>query len=109
MREAVGVGVVSGLQAEGSRVSVHLLNEVLDRLVGSHPPLVVLLSSLLRVAARRLRICIAAGRLLSLLVSLLLLLFIIFVPSCHLEQVLPEMLSKTGRCVVAAGKHQTVQ
>jgi vacuolar-type H+-ATPase subunit I/STV1 len=86
------VCIVSGFETQRSGISVHFLDEVLDRLIWCHSSLVVLVCCLviLNISWQRVRVLTS---LLSLLTILLLLLFIIFVSSGHLKQILAEMLS----------------
>ncbi len=84
------VRIVSRFETQRPGISVHFLDEVLDRLIWSHPSLVVLVRCLvfLDICWQRVRVLTS---LLSLLAILLLLLFIIFVSSGHLKQILTEM------------------
>jgi protein-S-isoprenylcysteine O-methyltransferase Ste14 len=104
----VGISVVSGFQSQSTRVPVHLLDEVLYRLVRSHPTLVVLLCVLVGISVGRLGIRILSVLLL-LLIILLLLLFVVLVSSGDLEQILPKMLSQTCCCIITTGQHKCVQ
>ena len=102
------VRIVRGFETQRSGISVHLLDEVLDWLIGGHSSLVVLVSCLviLNICWHWVRVLTC---LLSLLAILLLLLFIIFVSSGHLKQILTEMLSKASSSVISTGEHEGMQ
>ena len=107
MRKAMRIGIVSGLQSECSSVSVHLLDKILDRLIWGHPSLIICLGTcgLIRVCSGWLWITLILGCLLLLLIVLLLLLFVIFMACSYFKEILPEMFSKAGGCIVTTWKH----
>ena len=105
MAEAVWVRVVCRLEAQSAGVAVHLLKEVLHRLIGLESALVLVDGAACAT--------VSAGVYLILLLVLLevvsVALFIILEARCNLEQILAKVLSQAHGGIVAARKHESVE
>lgn len=98
--QTVRVRIVGGLEAEGARVAIHFLQEVLHRLVALQAALV-----LVKGPAR----ATVSYRLVLLLGLLLLRILVRFEPGRNFKQVLTEMLSQSHGRVIATREHEPVQ
>lgn len=108
MREPVRVREVRRLKSQGAGIPIHLLDEVLHRLIRRYPPLVHIVLAVTSVVLVVLALTVRVLRVLVLVFFLgvnrttaygrraglprLTVLFVIFVPGSYLKKVLAKML-----------------